>query len=314
MKWEKRGFIWAPSGDLSWAQSHATEPISQVISPDRWWVYVSIRDANGKSRIGRLTLDVSGLPAKLPTVIELEPEPILSLGAPGTFDDSGVMPSWLVEDSDALWLYYIGWNVLGTVPYRVSIGLAVSDDRGLTFRRYSQGPIIDLNIYEPFFATNPCVLKVNDTWRMWYVSCTGWQQIAERWEPAYHVKHAESHDGISWNLNRNSCLDYGADWAIARPCVFRRDDRFAMLHSYRSLTGYRTDPESSYRFGYAESDDGYSWQRLDEQAGITRSPSGWDSEMLAYCYLQQHGDETYLLYNGNGFGRSGFGLAQLAAW
>ena len=311
MKWEKRGLIWAPSGELSWAQSHATLPVVKVENSERWAVYVGCRDADNKTRVGRLVLDVSGLPNKIPSVCQIDDSPILSLGEPGTFDDSGVAPSWLVQDGDALWLYYIGWNVIGTVPYRVSIGLAVSDDGGVTFRRYSQGPLVDRSIDEPFFASNPCVHKLNDVWKMWYISCTGWKEINGRWEPAYHVKYAESRDGIHWQLSNISCLNFGSDYAIARPCVFRHGDRYAMLYSYRSLVNYRTDSRCGYRLGYAESADGLSWERLDDRVGIAQSASGWDSEMIGYGWVQQQGEETYLLYNGNGFGRSGFGLAQL---
>ena len=314
MKWEKCGLIWAPQGELPWAQSHATLPVVHGAGPDRWWVYVGCRDGHGKTRIARVELDTSGLPGKPPRVCGVHPAPVLPLGEPGTFDDSGMMPSWLVQDGDSLRLYYMGWNIVGTVPYRLSMGLAISEDGGATFRRFSQGPIIDRNIAEPFFVTSPCVHKEHDTWRMWYVSCTGWQEVHGRWEPAYHVKYAESRDGIDWQLTGISCVDAGEGYAIARPCVFRNGSTYAMLYPYRSMTHYRTDANSAYRFGYAESTDGIHWQRMDERVGIERSSTGWDSEMIEYGWLQRHGQETYLLYNGNGFGRTGFGLARLRSW
>lgn len=314
MKWEKCGLIWAPKGELPWAQSHASLPVVQNAGADRWWVYVGCRDRDGKSRITRLVLDTSGMPEALPTACSIDPLPVLSLGEPGTFDDSGVMPSWLIQDGNTLRLYYIGWNVVGTVPYRLSIGLAISDDGGATFRRYSQGPIVDRNAAEPFFVTSPCVHRENDLWKMWYVSCTGWQRIQDRWEPTYHVKYAESQDGIAWTLTGISCVDAGDSLAVARPCVFRERGKYCMLYPYRSLAGYRTDFDSAYRLGYAESDDGIQWRRMDDRVGIERSPTGWDSEMMEYCWLHRHGQHTYLLYNGNGFGHSGVGIARLVSW
>ena len=314
MLWEKLGQIWAPSGDVSWAQSHAQLPIVQVVAPDRWWVYVSTRDTAGKSRIGRVVLDVGELATSDQVrVCHFEPEPVLSLGEPGTFDDSGVMPAWLMQVGDSIWLYYIGWNVIATVPYRLAIGLAVSIDGGATFRRRDVGPIIDRSRREPFFATAPCVLRDGNAWRMWYVSCTGWQQVHQRWEPAYHVKYAESNDGIDWTVLGHSCVEPKPGYAIGRPCVFRRGNGFAMLYSDRSITDYRSDRNCSYRLGYAESTDGLHWERMDHRVGIEKSTEGWDSEMIEYCWLQQHRDATYLLYNGNGFGLTGFGLARLSS-
>jgi hypothetical protein len=312
MKWEKCGLLWKPADEAPWARSHATLPVVQVVGPDRWWVYVSTRDEAGKSRIGRLVVDPNKLPADgRPAVCLLDPVPVLSLGEPGTFDDSGVMPSWLVHDGDTLRLYYIGWNVIGTVPYRVSIGLAISRDGGATFQRFSRGPVVDRNAVEPFFVTTPCVHKEHELWRMWYASCTGWQQIEGRWEPSYHVKYAESRDGLEWNLRGISCIDAGESHAIARPCVFRNGGGYLMFYSYRGLSHYRQDVHQAYRLGYAESRDGIHWSRQDDRVGITRSESGWDSEMMEYCWVQKHRDATYLLYNGNGFGASGIGIARL---
>ena len=67
---------------------------------------------------------------------------------------------------------------------------------------------------------------------------------------------------------------------------------------------------AAYRIGYAESADGVKWERLDAQAGITVSESGWDSEMTAYPWVFSHKSTNYMLYNGNGYGRTGIGLAE----
>ena len=63
--------------------------------------------------------------------------------------------------------------------------------------------------------------------------------------------------------------------------------------------------------GYAVSDDGRSWTRRDEEVGIDLSPTGWDSEMAqgAAVVLTEFG--TFLFYNGNDYGRTGFGWAVL---
>ncbi|MBZ5674970.1 MAG: hypothetical protein LAP61_12065 [Acidobacteriia bacterium] len=61
--------------------------------------------------------------------------------------------------------------------------------------------------------------------------------------------------------------------------------------------------------GYAESKDGIAWQRLDELAGLTVSPEGWDSEMVEYPCVFPHQEKLYMLYNGNGYGKTGVGLA-----
>lgn len=84
-----------------------------------------------------------------------------------------------------------------------------------------------------------------------------------------------------------------------------------MLYSYRSSINYREDPSKSYRLGYAESEDGKNWIKKNQEIGIECSHSGWDSKMMEYCSVYNYNNKKYLLYNGNGFGESGFGYAIL---
>ncbi|MDR3088446.1 MAG: hypothetical protein LBU39_01340 [Desulfobulbaceae bacterium] len=99
-------------------------------------------------------------------------------------------------------------------------------------------------------------------------------------------------------------IDFAHDGehAIARPSVLRDPDGWKMWYSFRGET---------YRIGYAESPDGLVWTRLDEQAGIDVSATGWDTEMIEYPFVFDHAGRRYMLYNGNGYGKTGFGLAVL---
>jgi len=72
-----------------------------------------------------------------------------------------------------------------------------------------------------------------------------------------------------------------------------------------------TEDFSTYRIRYSESEDGINWIRKDEEIVIDVSESGWDSEMICYPFIFDHKGERYMLYNGNNYGQSGFGLAVL---
>ena len=308
MNWIKQGVIFAPENNFEWMVSHASVPVVDEARAGVLRIYFGTRDTNGQSQTSFIEVDARE-PEK---IIHIHDRPILPLGRPGTFDDSGIMPSWLVNHEDKKYLYYIGWNVRATVPYHLSIGLAVSDDGGQSFQKISEGPLLDRSIDEPFFNTAPCVMVEAGRWRMWYVSCTEWQEADGRLEPRYHVKYAESSDGISWQKTNRVCIDYDEmTGAIGRPCVFKQTNDYKMLYSYRGVREYRTNPSQSYRLGYAESTDGLTWTRRDGATGIERPASGWDSEMMEYCYVFAHEDRTYLFYNGNGFGKTGIGYAVL---
>jgi hypothetical protein len=139
---------------------------------------------------------------------------------------------------------------------------------------------------------------------MWYLSCTGWQMREGKPEHKYHIKYAESLDGITWQRDGKIAIDFKGDeeYAISRPSVIHDKDCWKMWYSHRG---------QSYRIGYAESKDGREWTRLDSVVGIDTSVSGWDSEMIEYPFVFDHKGERYMLYNGNGYGETGFGLAVL---
>jgi hypothetical protein len=108
--------------------------------------------------------------------------------------------------------------------------------------------------------------------------------------------------GLHWKREGHIALNLRpGETNIARLCVLRDGAWYQGWYSYVAGGGYR--------IGYAESSDGVVWTRLDEQAGIEFSPSGWDSQALAYPYVFQHEQRRYMLYNGNGFGRDGLGMA-----
>ena len=88
--------------------------------------------------------------------------------------------------------------------------------------------------------------------------------------------------------------------SLARPCVLRDGDSYKMWFSRRG---------EFYRMGHAESADGWTWERKDDLAGIDVSAEGWDSESIEYPCVFELGGRRYLLYNGNGYGKTGFGLA-----
>jgi hypothetical protein len=304
--WQKKGLIHTVDGSLWWAKTHAQVPTVDLIDSERLRIYFSSRDAENRSRIGFIEVCA----ADPQQVLYVHPEPVIDLGQVGTFDDCGVMPSWIVKHDGRTYLYYIGWNVRNTVPYHNSIGMAVSDD-GRTFKKCFEGPIMDRTAEEPFFCATSCILIENDVWRNWYLSCTEWRKIDGRMEPRYHLKYAESRDGVHWDRKGIVAIDYvnPDEGGIVRASVIKNGSVYQMWYCYRSQFDYRIDASKSYRIGYAESHDGITWSRMDHSSGIDVSDDGWDSFMLAYPHVIDIKGELHMFYNGNGFGQSGFGYA-----
>ncbi len=300
MKWKKKGLIIMPKKEDAWLMSHAMVPTVQKIGENVYRVYCSGRDDQNRSLIGYADIKAG----ETFGVVSVSKRPVLSPGELGCFDDNGVTPSWVVDWEGKQYLYYIGWKPRSTTRMSLVAGLAVSNDGGKTYVRYSKAPILHRTNLEPLsILTGPCVLKEGGLWRMWYVSGVEWVNADL---PRYNIKYAESSDGIAWAQKGIVCIDFksGDETALARPCVIKDRDVYRMWFSYKTEI-------TTYRIGYAESEDGIDWNRMDECAGIDVSESGWDSEMIAYSCVFENAGQWYMLYNGNGYGRSGIGLAVL---
>lgn len=229
--------------------------------------------------------------------------PVLRPGALGAFDDSGATGRCLVAHQGREYLFYSGWALAQSVPFVLAIGLATSDDGGQTFERVSAGPVIGRTRAEPFLAAAPGVLIEGGRWRMWYTSGARWERTEAGPRHYYRIAYAESPDGVEWHPTGRICIDFENDeeYALARPCVLRDAGGYKMWFSCRG---------SDYRSGYAESDDGLVWKRNDGYGGLGPAGNDWESPAVAYGFVFDHEGTRWMLYNGNGYGATGIGLAR----
>src|SRR5436190_6611639 len=235
MTWVRKGRIFSPADHPDWAGTHAQVPTALLL-PDRVRIFYADRNGAGKSYTTYLDVDRRDLGI----VLYHHKAPILPFGAPGTFDDDGVMPSYALRHEGRVWLYYSGWNRGVTVPYRNSVGIAVSDDDGATFRRLYEGPVLERTAREPYIAVTPSILKEGSQWRMWYISGMRWVEIEGRYEPVYVIKYAFSEDGIDWSRPNRLCIPPSHDEeAFSHPTVIKDGGRYRMWYCSRNSRDYR---------------------------------------------------------------------------
>lgn len=307
MKWRKLGIVWNTDGQSDWSRSHAMGPTPFRLDADTIRVYLTTLDAEGR---GRATyVDVS---AQDPTqVLAVARAPVLDVGEPGTFDDNGLMPLSLVRVSDdTLYMYYSGFEICHRIRYRIFSGVAVSRDGGNTFSRLRRTPILERSDAEMFFRGGPFVLKDGDRFRMWYVAGSSWTELNGKAMPVYDMKYAESADGIHWPSEGVTVLPITDEdeHGFGRPWLMQRSPT-----SYDLFYSVRRRSLAAYRMGHASSSDGLSWQRKDGEFGLDVSDASFENEAVMYAALIAVDGKEYCFYNGNGFGRDGFAVAERLA-
>lgn len=315
MKWKKIGKIFDPTEHIlpNNCVYFAQSPQALVFD-DFVRIYFSTResDRNGMYLSHVLFVDFD---KEFIQIIKISDNEVIGLGNLGCFDEHGIFPFNVLKVKQKTFGYIGGWSRRVSVPVETSIGLAISEDNGLTFKRIGNGPVLSSSFNEPFLVGDPFVKLYGDTYHMFYIYGIRWinSPIEDFPQRIYKIGYANSPDGIHWvKANRQIVTDkLGINECQALPTVICINDKFHMFFCYREAIGFRQDKNKAYRIGYAFSNDLTNWTRDDSNAGIEVSENGWDSDMLCYPHVFKCNDKVYLLYNGNEFGRFGFGLAVL---
>jgi hypothetical protein len=245
-------------------------------------------------------------------ILHVHQTPSLELGAPESFSHYGIHPTMLVKQGGRVTFFYQGWNRCTAHPYETTIGIATSDDDGLTFTKMSEEPVLGLSPEDPLFVNGVFIMAEGARFRMWYSSGTEWIDHGGKEEAVYIIKSAVSNDLLSWNRSAHGCIPQKfADECQNSATVIRIRGTYHMWFCYRQALDFRNETRG-YRIGYAWSDDLLTWNRDDSLAGITvASESAWDSQMVCYPYVFEVDGKILMLYSGNYFGKDGFGYAEL---
>lgn len=305
MKWIKRGLIWAPDKNHPFGKTRCMCPTPLLIDADKLRIYAGFCDEKGVSRLGFIDVNPN-FPKK---VIDVSKSPLLDIGVPGTFDDNGVVPVSIVKNEEEILLFYVGFQLGVKVDYFMFCGLAISHDGGNTFNKYKKTPILDRSDEDLYARAGVFVLKEHDKWHLWYVGSEneGWIKFKRKNYPLYTIKYLNSFDGKNWPKHAGEkCLSFNNQFehGFGRPSIMKDRHMYKMIYSIRSLSNGQS-------LGYAEATNLKKWVRKDEKLVFIGSPEKWEQNDNSYPAVFKHKEKTYLFYNGNGMGKTGFGYAEL---
>jgi hypothetical protein len=298
--WNKLGLIYTPNSEdrSEKLMTHAANPLPVLIKDDIYRVFYSGRDCANRSSVGAVDIDIVER-----TIIHEHSQPIFEHGDSGSYYGNGVSIGNCYESDEGTYMLFMGWQNIPGQHWRGDIGrLLLNSDLSLHIDQ--GGPFIGSDSIDPISLSYPWVLRNQDgTYDMWYGSTESWD--AGNGEMLHVIKFASSKNGHEW-VKHGVVVPFavGIAQAFSRPSVVRNvDNSYEMWFSYRNGLG------DTYRIGHAvnQNGNGQDWIRTSDD--ISLSSEGWDSEMIEYPYVLDHKGKRYMLYNGNGYGASGIGLA-----
>lgn len=147
------------------------------------FAFGGVRDDSGISRIKYIDVKEDN-PSN---IIEVSDAPYLDIGKPGCFDDNGVILGDIILVDNKLYLYYVGFQHVQKAKFHAFSGLAISEDNGKTFNRFSEVPVLDRTTTGRFGRCIHTVLQENGIFKCWYAVIDDWKIIEGIPYPIYNI-------------------------------------------------------------------------------------------------------------------------------
>jgi len=299
MIWKKLGLLYKPENIHPKLKTHAANPVPVHIDNDIYRIYFSGRDESNRSSVGYVDVDIISK-----SILKKCSEPLLTNGIEGSYYSHGISIGNVYTSNGNDYILFMGWQIDEGEHWRGDVGRIHLIDKDTM--SVDEMPFMGVDSVDGISLSYPWVEENGDgSLDMWYGSTITW--ASENGEMIHVLNHATSKNGEDWDKHGLSIpYEINKAQAFSKPTVLCDPLGYKMWFSYRSGTGEK------YRIGYATSKDKRNWNLDIENSGITVGEADcWDSDMICYPYVFKHKGETYMLYNGNGNGKTGFGLAIL---
>ncbi len=264
-------------------------------------IFITGRCVNNISRIGIAYCEFI---ENTLLVKNITKNPIFDIGQPGCFDENGVSYPYIVEVSDHLYMYYVGWVSGGRTRFQNFTGLAISQRDNYDFRRFSKAPILERTDKEPYGTGSCAVVKDHLGFVMLYTSFSKWKDSVDKnknYSPSYNIKIAKSPDGLNWLRDGEVAIpNYNEMEVIGKPSLLQNQDQ--------TWTIFFSGRGEAYKI-YKATGNNLNNLITFKEPELNVSASGWDSQMVEYAHVIQIGKFQLMIYNGNNFGNTGLGYA-----
>jgi predicted GH43/DUF377 family glycosyl hydrolase len=208
------------------------------------------------------------------------PNPVLSPGTPGSWDDLAVHPGAVIYENGNYYMFYSGWS---DPNGRWDVGYAESAD-GINWNKHPTPVLMGTSGWE--YQVGPSsVIKVDNTYYMYYYM----RNLSNR-----RIGLAISTDRINWTrYPGNPILTYDEPWeegGVHYPAVYKNNEQYVMIFMNAFGTG----------FGKASSVNAINWIKDESNPFFTMSETynHWAQFRIGYQSYIKMNNKDRIYYTG----------------
>ena len=310
-KRDERNPVFPPGG--GWFDTTACMNPFVVTHEGKYWLFYAGGDDKGHRRICLASTPVGDL------VNWKRYGPLFDVGGKGAFDETWCVLPCVHRIGNQWRLYYTGRAAQGAgLQAFCGIGMAISDDL-LNWKKYANEPVLLGDGFPEWpdnkgIAGGGSIVEIPQPdgrilYRMYYTLTTGTPSRDLLVDQAKQSVVAHSYDGITWTDKR----------VVLRPRLDAKYENAAAiaLTVWKTKSGWRAlyagigTQFGAYAICEAASKDGLNWHRGAPGQNLSLPPgeAEWENKMTEYPNIVREGDNLRLFYCGNGYGRTGIGVA-----
>jgi hypothetical protein len=298
LKITKRSRIFGPE-DRDWKEnflSHAANPLVIEKNGSMAKVLFNSRTLSNRSEVWTLEFDID-----TEKVLKGSVRKLLSENDFPTFASDGVSLGGILDNYECHSIFFMGWKAPVDRHWYGELGqLRIKNNANLSIA-IDQDPTLVIGRDEPISISYADSGQIGESVFMWYGTTETWD--GGNGEMIHTIKVREFSNG-KW-INPKTVIEpiIGYAQAFSKPSFINLLGTPILAFSYRGNS-------NKYRIGFCtltESGIGseFKWENF------LPNENSWESEMVEYPFLFQHKQELKMLYNGNNYGRTGFGMATL---
>lgn len=289
---------------LDWCAHHTILPTPHKISENEIRIYFGGTDRNYYGYLGFVDIYISNSGNKF-EIKNISSRPILENPQKLEFAKNGINPVSIFRHAEKLLLSVVGYHSTSDGKIKLMSGLIESSDGGNTFHVTQSSPLLTKENNSSLLQS--ALFIESNKEQGYFVSDIDWLKLDNKWFPKYGIAQVQFTKN-SWQVKESSFIlkPEADEMGLARPWQFYFNGNKFLMFGVRKLINGKLIYKDFGLAMYANN----QWQRL---SNLKFSSSGqeWDSEMTCYGAIVEINNTPYMLYNGNGNGIGGVGIAKL---